>query len=114
MGFALRKNYKTEELISKKNAVQMFDSGFFNNLEAALQSVNKMPQPTFDKIVEKNVEMNVAHPFREGNTRTTAVFIERYLNSIGFPVNNDMFQKHAQYFRNALVRSNYANYPKGI
>ena len=80
MGFALRKNYKTEELISKKNAVQMFDSGFFNNLEAALQSVNKMPQPTFDKIVEKYVEMNVAHPFREGNTRTTAVFIERYLN----------------------------------
>ncbi len=67
MGFALRKNYKTEELISKKNAVQMFDSGFFNNLEATLQSVNKMPQPTFDKIVEKYVEMNVAHPFRDGN-----------------------------------------------
>lgn len=54
------------------------------------------------------------HAFGDGNTRTTAVFIERYLNSIGFPVNNDMFQKHAQYFRNALVRSNYANYPKGI
>lgn len=35
------------------------------------------------------------HAFGEGNTRTTAVFIERYLNSIGFPINNDMFQKHA-------------------
>ena len=54
------------------------------------------------------------HAFGEGNTRTTAVFIERYLNSIGFPINNDMFQQHAQYFRNALVRSNYADYPKGI
>lgn len=54
------------------------------------------------------------HAFGEGNTRTTAVFIERYLNSIGFPINNDMFQKHARYFRNALVRSNYANYPKNI
>lgn len=54
------------------------------------------------------------HAFGEGNTRTTAVFIERYLNSIGFPINNDMFQKHARYFRNALVRSNYANFPKGI
>lgn len=54
------------------------------------------------------------HPFGEGNTRTTAVFVERYLNSIGFLINNDMFQKHAEYFRNALVRSNYANYPKGI
>ena len=54
------------------------------------------------------------HAFGEGNTRTTAVFIERYLNSIGFPINNDMFQQHAQYFRDALVRSNYADYPKGI
>ena len=44
------------------------------------------------------------HAFGEGNTRTTAVFIERYLNSIGFPINNDMFQQHAQYFRNALVK----------
>lgn len=54
------------------------------------------------------------HAFGEGNTRTTAVFIERYLNSIGFPLNNDMFKKYAQYFRNSLVRSNYADYSKGI
>lgn len=54
------------------------------------------------------------HPFAEGNTRTTAVFIEKYLNNMGFNVNNDMFKEYSLYFRNALVRSNYANIPKGI
>lgn len=54
------------------------------------------------------------HPFGEGNTRTTAVFIEKYLNSMGFDVNNDMFKDKSLYFRNALVRSNYGNIPKGI
>lgn len=54
------------------------------------------------------------HPFGEGNTRTTAVFIEKYLNNMGFEVNNTMFQDNSLYFRNALVRSNYGNIPKGI
>ena len=54
------------------------------------------------------------HAFGEGNTRTTAVFIEKYLNSMGFNVNNEMFEKYSKYFRNALVRSNYGNIPKGI
>ena len=54
------------------------------------------------------------HPFGEGNTRATAVFIEKYLNSMGFCVNNDMFKDNSLYFRNALVRSNYGNIPKGI
>ena len=54
------------------------------------------------------------HPFGEGNTRTTAVFIEKYLNSMGFNINNDMFKDNSLYFRNALVRSNYGNIPKGI
>ena len=40
-------------------------------LEAALQSIDKMPQSTFDEIIEKYVEMNVAHPFREGNGTVT-------------------------------------------
>ena len=55
-----------------------------------------------------------AHPFMEGNTRTTAVFIECYLNSIGFRVDNSSFKEHSQYFRNALVRANYADYSRGI
>lgn len=54
------------------------------------------------------------HPFGEGNTRTTAVFTELYLNSIGFTVNNDMFKEYAKYYRNAMVRSNYADYGRGI
>lgn len=54
------------------------------------------------------------HPFGEGNTRTTAVFTMKYLQSFGFEVKNDMFKDHSWYFRNALVRANYNNYPKGI
>ena len=54
------------------------------------------------------------YPFGEGNTRTTAVFIEKYLNNMGFNVTNDMFKEHSLYFRNALVRSNYGNIPRGI
>ena len=54
------------------------------------------------------------HPFGEGNTRTTAVFTMKYLQSFGFEVRNDMFKEHSWYFRNALVRANYNNYPKGI
>lgn len=54
------------------------------------------------------------HPFREGNTRTTALFAIKYLKSIGFECNNDMFEQHSWYFRNALVRANYRNIAKGI
>lgn len=54
------------------------------------------------------------HPFGEGNTRTTAVFTIKYLRSIGFDVNNDLFAEHSWYFRNALVRANYRNVRKGI
>ena len=49
------------------------------------------------------------HPFREGNTRTTAVFIEKYLISLGYNVGNSLFKDKSVYFRNALVRSNYFN-----
>ena len=54
------------------------------------------------------------HPFGEGNTRTTAVFTIKYLNSLGFEVNNEPFEKNSWYFRNALVRANYTNMNKGI
>lgn len=54
------------------------------------------------------------HPFREGNTRTTAVFAIKYLRSLGFDVDNDLFANHSWYFRNALVRANYRNAVKGI
>lgn len=54
------------------------------------------------------------HPFREGNTRTTAVFTIKYLQSIGFKADNRLFEEHSWYFRNALVRANYRNVTKGI
>lgn len=54
------------------------------------------------------------HAFGEGNTRTTAVFLIKYLRSFGFDVNNESFEKHSWFFRNALVRSQYDNIPKGI
>lgn len=48
-------------------------------LETALQNVEKMPQSTFDEIVEKYVEMNIAHPFREGNGRSTRIWLDDIL-----------------------------------
>lgn len=54
------------------------------------------------------------HPFCEGNTRATAVFLIQYLRSIGYTVTNDMFAEHSWYFRNALVRANYKNLAQGI
>ena len=56
-------------------------------LEAALQSIDKMPQSTFDEIIEKYVEMNVAHPFREGNGRSTRIWLDLMLKKeIGYVV----------------------------
>ena len=50
-------------------------------LEAALASIDKMPQSTFDEIIEKYVEMNIAHPFREGNGRSTRIWLDLMLKA---------------------------------
>lgn len=114
---------RTEEKISKKKAVLLFNSGYLHTLKAgtlesllkihkylfediydfagevrkvniskgnfrfapaiylytALESIEKMPQSTFDEIIEKYVEMNVAHPFREGNGRSTRIWLDLIL-----------------------------------
>ncbi len=114
---------RTEEKMSKKKALELFESGYLDNLEAgtyktlaeihkylfgeiykfagklrnvniaksnfrfapviylqaALENIDKMPQSTFDEIVEKYVEMNVAHPFREGNGRSTRIWLDLIL-----------------------------------
>lgn len=54
------------------------------------------------------------HAFGEGNTRTTAVFMIKYLCTLGFEVTNDMFAENSWYFRNALVRANYRNVVEGV
>lgn len=112
-----------EERISKKKALELFESGLFEKLEAgkfsalkaihkylfediydfageirevniakghfrfaplmyleaALENIDKMPQSTFDEIIEKYVEMNIAHPFREGNGRSTRIWLDLIL-----------------------------------
>lgn len=122
---------RIEEKISKQKAVEMFERGYLESLEAgtfeslakihkylfdkiydfagelrkvniskgnfrfvplmyldaALQNIDKMPQSTFDEIVEKYVEMNVAHPFREGNGRSTRIWLDLMLKKeIGYVV----------------------------
>lgn len=54
------------------------------------------------------------HPFCEGNTRTTAVFIIKYLRTFGFNINDDVFAEHSWYFRNSLVRANYKKFDSNI
>ncbi len=55
------------------------------------------------------------HIFGEGNTRTTAIFLIKYLRKLGFKnTNNELFEKYSWYFRNALVRANYEDLSKGI
>lgn len=54
------------------------------------------------------------HAFGEGNTRTTGIFAVKYLRTLGYAVENDIFSGNSYYFRNALVRANYTNIPKGI
>lgn len=123
---------REEERISKKKAVELFESGSLDKLapgrfaslqaihkalfkdiydfagelrtvnlakgnfrfaplmylEAALANIDKMPQSTFDEIVEKYVEMNIAHPFREGNGRSTRLWLDQMLKAgIGQVVN---------------------------
>ena len=54
------------------------------------------------------------HPFREGNTRTTAVFAIKYLKELGYSAQNNMFKDNSWYFRNALVRASYVNAVKSV
>ena len=63
-------------------------------LNAALENIEKMPQSTFDEIIEKYVEMNVAHPFREGNGRATRIWLDHILKSeIGMVVDWSLVDK---------------------
>ena len=75
--------------------------------------------PFGDAHVPQGTNVNNFHSCKRrgaayGNTRTTAVFTIKYLRALGFNVNNEPFEKHSWYFRNALVRANYTNMQKGI
>ncbi len=108
--------------ISKSEKILNNDSvsyGDSNSLEDSLEyDISKELKKNYKemKIVEviksiSEFSSNIwqVHPFREGNTRTTAVFIIKYLRSLGYDVDNTLFKDKSIYFRNAMVRSNYFN-----
>lgn len=84
------------------------------NEEKEQNYLNLSQEQIIERLVEFASRIWQVHPFQEGNTRTTVIFIQKYLNSMGFKVNDDLFKEHSLYFRNALVRANYTNYTRGI
>jgi fido (protein-threonine AMPylation protein) len=114
-------NISKSEMILNEESVKY--ANYFaiqSTLEYDMETMKKVryTQMSADEMVDKIVTFTSSiwqvHPFMEGNTRTTALFIEQYLNGMGFDVNNQVFQEKAKYFRNALVRSNYSDYVRGI
>lgn len=71
-------------------------------------------QETIEHIAQFISYLWQLHIFGEGNTRTTAIFLIKYLRTFGFKVNHELFEQHSWYFRNALVRANYKNHTKNI
>jgi len=114
-------NFSKEEWVLDGASVTYGD---YRELESTLQydfSVEKKfnyAKLSIDEIIEHLAvfigNLWQIHAFEEGNTRATAVFSIKYLRSLGFDVTNDSFEKNAWYFRNALVRANYANISKGV
>ena len=82
--------------------------------EASKQYTKMSDEEKIDRLVRFTSNIWQVHPFGEGNTRTTAIFIQKYLISKGFDVNNDLFKDNSKFFRNALVKANYSNIAKGI
>lgn len=109
-------NFSKHEIILNNDSVAYGD---YNTLKESLEydiSLEKDKNYKDMSIVDviKNItdfssSLWQVHPFREGNTRTTALFIEKYLISLGYNVDNSLFKDKSVYFRNALVRSNYFN-----
>ena len=82
--------------------------------EKKFDYANKTLKEQLERIAEFTSSIWQIHAFDKGNTRTTVVFIEKYLRSKGYPVTNEIFKEHSLYFRNALVRANYSNYAKKV
>ena len=114
-------NISKEEVILNGDSAGYFD---YIQIEEALNyDFNKEKKFDYSNLTIEEVVKHIAtftsrvwevHPFGEGNTRTTAVLIVKYLRSLGYKVDNDLFKEHSVYFRNALVRSNYNNPFKNI
>ena len=114
-------NITKKEPILDGDTVQYQDFGLLEdslnydfNEEKSVDYLKMANAEKLRRLAEFTSRIWQVHPFLEGNTRTTAVFIEKYLISLGYQVNNDLFRDHSRYFRDALVRANYANLPKNI
>ena len=114
-------NFTKEEWILNGASVTYGD---FRELEATLQYdfsienrfnyANMSMDEIIDHLAVFIANLWQIHAFEEGNTRTTAVFVIKYLRSLGFNISNDIFAENAWYFRNSLVRANYVNLSRGI
>lgn len=109
-------NFSKPELILNNDSVAYGDYKTINNsleYDISLEQSKNYNEMNIVDIIKNITKFSSSiwqiHPFREGNTRTVALFIEKYLISLGYSVNNEMFKDKSVYFRNALVRSNYFN-----
>ncbi len=83
--------------------------------EEGKKKYNNMTSDDFIKnIANFTLKLWLTHPFRDGNTRTVSVFIQKYLMSLGCEINRDIFEDSGKYFRNALVLAGYYDYDLGI
>ena len=114
-------NISKEEPILNGKSVQYADYSMINetlkydfNEEAEQKYVGMSDEDRIKRLCTFTSNIWQVHPFGEGNTITTAVFIQKYLNSKGFNINNELFKDNSLYFRNALVRANYSSIKEGI
>ncbi len=112
--FKTERMVKQEAILNGDSVLYADPSAYHMSLQGAFAVEAAQCYTTFTDEELKNFCHTVAflwqvHPFYEGNTRTVAVFSELYLNHLGFQVTNEPFEKHAQYFRDALVRAMYRN-----
>ncbi len=111
---------KKEWVLDGETVIYGSASELWNTLEYDFSLERKFNYKglTIDEIIEHLAHFVAGiwqiHVFGEGNTRTTAVFLIKYLRYLGFSATNDIFAKNAWYFRNALVRANYRNLKLGI
>lgn len=92
-----------DHLMIKSQLNQILDD------EKSYKYSEKLTDSDIDHLASFTSKLWQTHPFGEGNTRTTAVFIELYLKSLGYDVNNEPFKNNSDYYRNALVRSCYSS-----
>nr|WP_231553828.1 winged helix-turn-helix transcriptional regulator [Capnocytophaga canimorsus] len=106
-------NGETVIYASAENLKQTLDYDFAQEKIFSYKGLNK--QQIVEHIAHFISYLWQIHIFGEGNTRTTAVFLIKYLRKLGFKqINNDMFARHSWFFRNALVRANYEDLSQGI